>query len=69
MPSSVVGYSVGLPFGESSALFAHAASYPFVPTHLPYFVILALFEVVLGLTFLRALKMVRDATARLLRAA
>ncbi len=63
--ASVVGYSVGLPFGESSALFAHAASYPFVPAHLPYFVILALFEVVLGLTFLRALKMVRDATARL----
>jgi CIC family chloride channel protein len=63
--ASVVGYSVGLPFGESSALFAHAPSYPFIPSHLPYFILLAIFEIVLGLTFLRALKMVRAASARL----
>ena len=63
--ASVVGYSVGLPFGESSALFAHAPSYPFVPAHLPYFVLLAMFEVVLGLAFLRSLQLVRDAVAKL----
>lgn len=63
--ASVVGYSVGLPFGESSQLFAHAASYPFVPAHLPYFALLALFEVALGLTFLRALKTARTTVARL----
>lgn len=63
--ASVVGYSVGLPFGESSALFAHAASYPFVPAHLPYFALLALFEIVLALAFLRTLKGVRAISARL----
>ena len=63
--ASVVGYSVGLPFGESSALFAHAASYPFVPSHLPYFVLLASFEVVLGLAFLRTLGAVRKTTEKL----
>ncbi len=63
--ASVVGYSVGLPFGAPSALFAHAASYPFVPSHLPYFVLLALFEVVLGLGFLRTLKLVRDTSVKL----
>src|SRR5262249_3070141 len=63
--ASVVGYSVGLPFGESSALFAHAASYPFVPLHLPYFVLLALFEVALALAFLRTLKVARNLSAKL----
>ena len=63
--ASVVGYSVGLPFGESSQLFAHAASYPFVPAHLPFFVLLALFEVALAIVFLRALAGVRKVSARL----
>lgn len=63
--ASVVGYSVGLPFGESSALFTHAPSYPFVPAHLPYFALLALFEIVLGLAFLRTLKGVRGISAKL----
>lgn len=63
--ASVVGYSVGLPFGESSQLFAHAPSYPFVPAHLPYFVLLALFEVGLALAFLRALSAVRRASTKL----
>src|SRR5262249_9886797 len=63
--ASVVGYSIGLPFGESSALFAHAPSYPFVPSHLPYFALLALFEIVLALAFVRTLKGVRDLSAKL----
>lgn len=63
--ASVVGYSVGLPFGEPSQLFAHAPSYPFVPAHLPYFLLLALFEVVLGIMFLRALRGVRKLSAKL----
>jgi CIC family chloride channel protein len=63
--ASVVGYSVGLPFGESSQLFAHAASYPFVPAHLPYFILLALFEIGLALAFLRSLRAVRSLSARL----
>lgn len=63
--ASVVGYSVGLPFGESSQLFAHAPSYPFVPAHLPFFVLLALFEVVLAIGFLRALSVVRRTSAKL----
>ncbi|MBK8251290.1 MAG: chloride channel protein [Polyangiaceae bacterium] len=63
--ASVVGYSVGLPFGESSRLFAHADSYPFVPGHLPFFAALALFEVALALTFLRALKTVRMVSGKM----
>jgi chloride channel protein, CIC family len=63
--ASVVGYSVGLPFGESSKLFAHAASYPFVPSHLPYFALLALLEVALAITFLRALSAVRRTASKL----
>lgn len=63
--ASVVGYSVGLPFGESSHLFAHAPSYPFVPAHLPYFLLLAVFEVAVGLGFLRTLRAVRSASAKL----
>lgn len=63
--ASVVAYSAALPFGEPSALFAHAARYPFVPAHLPFFALLALFEVGLGLSFLQMLKLVRDTSAKM----
>lgn len=53
--ASVAGYSVSLLFGEPSQLFAHAASYPFVPGHLPLFALLALCEVGIGILYLGAM--------------
>lgn len=63
--ASVVGYSVGLPFGEASTLFAHAPSYPFIPAHLPHFAVLALLEAALGLAFLKSLRRARAWSAKL----
>jgi CIC family chloride channel protein len=63
--ASVVAFSIALPFAETSQLFAHAPTYPFVPAHLPYFLGLALVEVVVALGFLRSLHGVRAWTAKL----
>lgn len=61
--ASVVSFSVATPFAATTHLFAHAPSYPFVPAHLPYFVLLALVEVPIALAFLRTIALVKRVTA------
>lgn len=63
--ASVVGYSVALPLAESSHLFNHAPSYTFHPTHLPYYLLLALLEALLAILFVKGLDSVRHAVSKL----
>lgn len=63
--ASVVAYSTALPFGGASKLFAHASAYPFIPEHLPYFILLAIGEALLALIFIRGLETVRSLVQRL----
>ncbi len=63
--ASVAGYSVSLLFGETSQLFAHASSYPFVPAHLPLFALLALAEVALAILYLSTMGLAWRACERL----
>jgi CIC family chloride channel protein len=63
--ASVVSYSVFVSvFGEST-LFAHAPHYPFIPAHLPLYILLALLLALLAMAFLAALQAVRRWSARL----
>lgn len=63
--ASVVSYSTAMPFaGPVTTLFAHAPAYPFVPAHLPYFVLLALLEVPVAIAFLRGIALVGRLTAK-----
>ncbi len=62
--ASVVSYSTAMPFAAHGQLFAHAPSYPFVPAHLPYYLLLALLVVPIALAFLRAIALVGRASAR-----
>jgi CIC family chloride channel protein len=63
--ASVVSYSIFISvFGEST-LFAHAPHYPFVPAHLPLYVVLALAISVLAMGFVGALHGVKRWSSRL----
>jgi CIC family chloride channel protein len=63
--ASVVAYSVVISvFGEST-LFAHAPRYPFVPAHLPLYVLLALLVALFASLFLWLLRSVQRLTQRL----
>jgi CIC family chloride channel protein len=63
--ASVVAYSTVISIFGESTLFAQSPHYPFVPAHLPWFALLALFVAGLAIAFVRALKTVRALTARL----
>ena len=63
--ASVVSYSVFISFFGESTLFAHAERYPFVPVHLPLYVLLALVLAVVASAFLRVLRGVQAITKRL----
>lgn len=63
--ASVVSYSVFVSFFGEATLFAHAPRYPFVPVHLPLYVVMALFVSVCALAFERALESVRGLARRL----
>ena len=46
--ASVVSYSVVISIFGESTLFAHAARFPFVPAHLPFYAVLALLVALLA---------------------
>jgi CIC family chloride channel protein len=62
--ASVVSYSVFISFFGESTLFAHG-HYPFIPTHLPLYGVLAIVISIAAVWFLRALRGVREVSARL----
>jgi chloride channel protein, CIC family len=57
--SSVVAYSVVISIFGESTLFAHALRYPFVPSHLPLFVLLALVVSLGAAVFVSVLRRIR----------
>jgi CIC family chloride channel protein len=63
--ASVVAYSVFISLLGESTLFAHAAGYPFVPAHLPWYALMALLIAFLASVFLSLLHYVRSFTAKL----
>lgn len=63
--ASVVSYSVFIAFFGEQTLFTHAPSYPFVPSHLPLYALLAVGITLVAGTFLSTLRWVQSATARL----
>jgi len=63
--ASVVSYSVFISFLGESTLFAHAPRYPFVPSHLPLYAIMAVLLALLASGFLSLLQAVQRTAARL----
>jgi CIC family chloride channel protein len=63
--ASVTSYSVFISFLGESTLFAHAARYPFVPAHLPLYVLLAVVLALLASGFLALLSRVQRVSAAL----
>jgi CIC family chloride channel protein len=63
--SSVVAYSVFISFFGETTLFAHAASYPFVPQHLPLYALMALVVSLVATAFLATLRWVQSTTRKL----
>jgi CIC family chloride channel protein len=63
--ASVVSYSVVITIFGESTLFAHAARFPFVPAHLPYYALLALLMALLAAGFATTLHRTRSIFARL----
>jgi CIC family chloride channel protein len=63
--ASVVAYSIVISIFGESTLFAHAPSYPFRPTHLPLYILLALFEALLAATFVGMLRRVQRGSGKL----
>lgn len=63
--ASVVSYSVFISFYGEATLFAHAPRYPFIPAHLPLYVLLALALSLVAVAFLGVMGAVKRATARL----
>jgi CIC family chloride channel protein len=63
--ASVVSYSVFTAFFGENHLFTHAASYPFVPEHLPLYALMAIAVSLVATAFLGVLRGVQAATARL----
>lgn len=62
--ASVVSYSVFVSIHGESTLFAHAARYPFVPAHLPLYVLLAVLVSVFATGFLSLLGLVKRSSSR-----
>jgi CIC family chloride channel protein len=62
--ASVVAYSVFISIFGESTLFAHAARYPFFPSHLPLYAVLAVLISLVAWMFLVALRFVQRAAAR-----
>ena len=61
--ASVVSYSVFISFFGESTLFAHAVKYPFVPTHLLLYALMALLVSAMAALFVRTLHGVRKISA------
>jgi chloride channel protein, CIC family len=62
--ASVVSYSVFISVYGESTLFAHSPRYPFIPSHLLLYALLALFISVLAIAFLKLLGSVKALSAR-----
>jgi CIC family chloride channel protein len=63
--ASVVAYSVFISIFGETTLFAHAPTYPFIPGHLPLYLLLAVAISGIASVFLWTLRMVQRYTARL----
>ncbi|HKE15528.1 MAG TPA: chloride channel protein [Kofleriaceae bacterium] len=63
--ASVVAYSVVTAIFGESTLFAHAARFPFEPSHLPLYGVLALVLAALSILFLASFRVVRRWSGRL----
>ena len=63
--ASVVAYSVFISIFGESTLFAHAPKYPFVPEHLPLYVLLAVLISLVASAFLFTLRASQTLTGRL----
>jgi CIC family chloride channel protein len=63
--ASVISYSVVISIYGESTMFAHAASYPFVPAHLPLYGLLAILVAALAAVFVSALRSVQKIVGRL----
>jgi CIC family chloride channel protein len=63
--ASVVSYSVFIYFFGESTLFAHAPRYPFIPSHLPLYAVMALVVSLLAAAFLSVLHTVEHAAKRI----
>jgi CIC family chloride channel protein len=63
--ASVVSYSVFIAFFGEQTLFTHAPSYPFVPSHLPLYALLAVVVSIVASLFLATMRSVQAATKRL----
>jgi CIC family chloride channel protein len=62
--ASVVAYSVVISIYGESTLFAHAPDYPFIPTHLPLYGLLAVVVSLSAAGFVALLRAVQRASAR-----
>jgi CIC family chloride channel protein len=62
--ASVVAYSVFISFFGEATLFAHAPRYPFVPSHLPLYALLAVLISIVASVFLATLRAVQRLSAR-----
>src|SRR5262249_5786477 len=63
--ASVISYSVVISIFGQSTLFARAASYAFIPAHLPLFGLLAIMVALLAVAFVRGLRTVERISAKL----
>jgi chloride channel protein, CIC family len=63
--ASVVSYSVVISIFGETTLFGQLPRFPFIPAHLPLYMLLALSVSLLGFVFVRSLALVRAQTARL----
>jgi CIC family chloride channel protein len=63
--ASVVAYSVVISIFGESTLFAQPHRFPFVPTHLPLYALLAVFVALLANLFLTTLRTVQATSARM----
>ena len=61
--ASVVSYSVFISFFGESTLFAHATRYPFVPSHLPLYALMAVVVSFMASAFLSALDFIKKTSA------
>ncbi|APR82582.1 Chloride channel protein [Minicystis rosea] len=63
--ASVVSYSVFISFFGEATLFAHAPRYPFIPSHLPLYALLALLLALVAMLFLAVMGSVKGFAKRL----
>jgi CIC family chloride channel protein len=63
--ASVIAYSVVIAIFGESTLFARAPRYPFTISHLPLYLLLAIFEAVLAIVFVATLRRVQRTSKRL----